>query len=416
MSVERSSTTRFTTGVYGAISTIIILVVLCVQNIYAVTPTKLRYSPHEKVHIGLAVTQIGMAVITLVACVSLPRRPAVFLDNGKPVDGEFTVSLFNRLTFAWNQSFLEVSSRKIVQLDDLPRPACRTRASALQQSFDSKRRPSSLWKSIFFAHYQSFLVQFILTVLQALFEFVPQLSLFKILSLLEVRTSGQEIGYEIWIWVSFQGLGLVIEAWFASWATWISLSQLSLPIRVELTASIFRKAMRKKDVKEVKKASSAASEHTQDDTSTDSGPGAGGQPENKDPIQREKEPEAKLKHSTVNLINVDAARVCDFGSMIRAFPDAIMNLVISVSFLLVIIGWKSLLAGLAAFLLIIPLNTWSTRKFGVIQDQLMTVRDEKTETVSEALGGLRQIKFSALENQWQAKIGEVRGRELHLLW
>ena len=46
----------------------------------------------------------------------------------------------------------------------------------------------------------------------------------------------------------------------------------------------------------------------------------------------------------------------------------------------------------------------------------MKVRDEKLGVVTEALQGLRQIKFMGIEKQWQDKIMEVRGRELDELW
>jgi hypothetical protein len=46
----------------------------------------------------------------------------------------------------------------------------------------------------------------------------------------------------------------------------------------------------------------------------------------------------------------------------------------------------------------------------------MKVRDEKLGVVTEALQGLRQIKFMGVEQQWQEKIMEVRARELEELW
>jgi hypothetical protein len=46
----------------------------------------------------------------------------------------------------------------------------------------------------------------------------------------------------------------------------------------------------------------------------------------------------------------------------------------------------------------------------------MKVRDEKLGVVTEALQGLRQIKFMGIEKQWQGKIMEVRARELDELW
>ena len=416
ISSEHSPTKRFTAGAHGAICAIIVITMLCVQSVFVHGPREQRHVEHQIVQFSLYLAQILLAATVFASSVSLPRRPAVFVDSSKSVDNQRTVSLFSRATFGWNASFLEISSRKIVELGDLPRPAAQNRASILQQSFDYKRYPGSLWKTIVFAHSTSFLGQFVLTILEAFTDFAPQLSLFKILGLLELRTSGQEIGYEIWYWLLFQGLSFLLKALVEAWVIWISQTRLSQPIRVEMNASIFQKAMRKKDVKEVKKAASAVSEDTADDASTSSNSALGEGDADEASIQEENKPQAKLRQSTVNLISTDARRLAEFGSIVRAIPDAAMNMVISLTFLLVIIGWKPLLLGLVAFSIGLPINAWLSRKLTAIQDKLMEVRDEKTETISEAFGSLRQIKFSALENQWQAKITEVRDRELSLLW
>ena len=46
----------------------------------------------------------------------------------------------------------------------------------------------------------------------------------------------------------------------------------------------------------------------------------------------------------------------------------------------------------------------------------MRTRDRKMAVVTEALQGIRQIKFSAFEDKWQGKIMEVRRRELRTQW
>lgn len=46
----------------------------------------------------------------------------------------------------------------------------------------------------------------------------------------------------------------------------------------------------------------------------------------------------------------------------------------------------------------------------------MTIRDKKLMVVTEALQGIRQIKFSAQEKQWQNKIGTTRQQELATQW
>ena len=46
----------------------------------------------------------------------------------------------------------------------------------------------------------------------------------------------------------------------------------------------------------------------------------------------------------------------------------------------------------------------------------MKVRDQKMAVMTEALQGIRQIKFSAEEQQWQNKIGQKRAQELRTQW
>lgn len=46
----------------------------------------------------------------------------------------------------------------------------------------------------------------------------------------------------------------------------------------------------------------------------------------------------------------------------------------------------------------------------------MAARDRKLAIINEALMGIRQIKFSALEQQWQKKITDYRAAELKTIW
>ena len=88
------------------------------------------------------------------------------------------------------------------------------------------------------------------------------------------------------------------------------------------------------------------------------------------------------------------------------------EIIVSIVFLMQLIGWKSLLAGFAIFIVVLPLNIITSKKFTDAQDSLMDLRDKKLVIVTEALQGIRQIKFSAQEQQWQKKIGRARKEEL----
>ena len=113
---------------------------------------------------------------------------------------------------------------------------------------------------------------------------------------------------------------------------------------------------------------------------------------------------------------MDAKRVSDFSVYYTNFPEALTEIIVSVTFLVNLIGWKSLLAGLAVFAILLPLNTYVSKRYSDTQDELMKVRDQKMAVMTEALQGIRQIKFSAEEQQWQDKIGKKRDQELKTQW
>ena len=115
---------------------------------------------------------------------------------------------------------------------------------------------------------------------------------------------------------------------------------------------------------------------------------------------------------TINLVGVDAKRVSDFSSYAYIFPGTVTKLVVSMSFLWTLIGWQALLAGLFTFALTIPINIYASIKYNNAQGELMKLRDQKMAVVTEALQGIRQIKFSALEKEWEKRIGDKRREEL----
>ena len=158
----------------------------------------------------------------------------------------------------------------------------------------------------------------------------------------------------------------------------ISWSEVAMPIRSQVSALIFQKAMRRKDVKG---ASKSAKKETVDvpnlngDTATD-----------KSEVEDD-EADPKGKQSTVNLIGVDTKRVSDFASFNNYFPGSLFKLIVSFAFLLSIIGWKALLAGFLVMSLTIPLNIYFSKRYSAAQDRLMKVRDVKMGVVTEALQG-----------------------------
>jgi hypothetical protein len=227
------------------------------------------------------------------------------------------------------------------------------------------------------------ITQWVLTLFQAFANFAPQFAVFHILRILETRVPGQRAPAEAWVWVLALTFASVAASWIESWLFWVSWSQLAIPIGSQLSALIFQKSMRRKDVKGASKSlrkenggGADVPEAAMANKTADKKPET--DPEDGDP---------KGKQSTVNLIGVDKKRVSDFCSYNNFFPGSLFKLLVSFTFLWSIIGWKSLLAGFLAMSLTIPLNIFVSRRYAAAQDRLMKVRDTKMAVVTEALQG-----------------------------
>jgi ABC-type multidrug transport system fused ATPase/permease subunit len=104
-----------------------------------------------------------------------------------------------------------------------------------------------------------------------------------------------------------------------------------------------------------------------------------------------------------------------FGSC-HLFPLAFFKLVMNASFLMQLIGLKSIVAGYAISLLLIPLSSRLSKNHGSMQSSLSRNRDVTINNISEALQGIRQIRLLSLEDAWASRILRVRREELMGMW
>jgi ABC-type multidrug transport system fused ATPase/permease subunit len=346
--------------------------------------------------------QIGCAALRALFCILLPRRPDVFFE-GMLVEQELSVSLLGRFTFSWASGLLRFASKnKKMELDDIPKLPAANRAGQMTEKFEAARKGRKLWMAIIYAHGRLLIIQMLLCVLVCFVSFGPQVALFQILKTLEMRDTPFWNPGASYLWVLGLGGLMFLASSAEGWLFWIFYSRLGVPIYAELSAVIFAKAMRRKDVQHTKKAKDGS------DTSSK------GSAEDED-----EDGEDALKKSRQGIINhaaVDARRISDFAAINYIIPQAMFKIIVGAGFLVQILGWRSAFAGLSVAALVTPLNILAARKYSNAQDRLMKFRDQKLAIVTEVLQGIRQIKFSALEAQWQKRVRETREIELGALW
>ncbi len=366
---------------------------------------------------GLWLAEVGLSIALAVVSLTLPRRPDVY-KSGRLVDRMYTVSALSRYNYSWPMDILGLAAKKNdLDMDDLHAPNHFTRAADVSADWRRRNSKRPLWLALFLAHKRIFSIQWSLTLVTSFLNFAPQWVILQLLRILESRQPGSTLGTEAWVWVVWLLVALMSQSWLESYIWWLSYADLMLPVRAQLSALIFEKSMRRKDVKsagkskkqaqETKPSEPAPAEPASEPATPHSPEAAGGD---------EAEDVKKSKQSTVNLIGVDGRRVADFCSYQSIFLGSLAKLIVSLTFLVSLLGWKPLVAGFSAMLAIMPFNVYFSKKYAAAQDRLMKLRDEKMEVVTEALQGIRQIKFSALEPEWEKKIGAVRDRELGAIW
>ena len=407
---------KYLLGVYAAVTALLILIFT------SVTATKLFHqdvdTADNSTHIVLVITRLAVCVITVIAFLSVQRRPMIYLES-KPVDQEYTSSVIGRFTLSWASSTLkEAGKSSYFTLDSLPRVSNYMRSRFLLASFKTSSQNGKLGKAVFRFFTWAFVHQVGLTIVTNITQFGPQYAMYRLLIHLEQQPQGSASTASASIWVIGLALCMFFNSIAESWLSWVGWSQIAIPLRAILSILIFTKSLRRKDVKMARSDVHAELESSEDEPAMDGIPASaegGTPPPVEDPITRV-EARSEVMQATSNLFAVDCQRISGFSSVCWFFPASVVRLCLSVYFLYFLIGWQSLLAGVLAWLATMPVNAFISKRYSSLQGTLMGARDRRVAIISEALQNIRQIKLTAQEDQWRAKIGHEREQELGIQW
>ncbi|MCJ1470897.1 hypothetical protein MMC07_009545 [Pseudocyphellaria aurata] len=386
-----------TLSLYAFVSNVFVIWTLSINNLEVFWSWGSRGNRNEMSR-RLLMIQAAAAFMQGVCCMLVPRRPDVFYQ-GKVVDLEYTVSIGSQLTFTWVSRLLHgIARKKSLNMDDLPLMPFRMRSHTLHTGFEQFRASLKVWKALVFFHRRPLIVQLVLSLLSCALSFGPQVALYWILKSLEARPLASSQDSQAWFWVAGLGTIMLLASTVDSWVWWMMNAELGVPIYVELAALVFAKSMRCKNVNQSDSPKQAQL----------------GQIES---LPNEEADELKKgRQRIVNLAVVDTKRIADFAAFSSLLPQSIFKFTISCAFLVTLIGWESLLAGLAVTALVIPINLFFAKRYSAAQDHLMKASDKRIAALTEVLQGVRQIKFSATEKEWAEDINEKRSAELHWLW
>ncbi|KAL4881830.1 hypothetical protein BJY04DRAFT_227620 [Aspergillus karnatakaensis] len=392
---EPSSVKRYNHGIKMFWESILSIVV-------TLTQLSISWTAGYKIRVNAAFStllaaQITIASLRAILSILIPRRPNVYFE-GQVVDQEYSATAYNRFTYGWATTLLKFASKnKGLGIDDLPKLPYTARAETVHARLEKFQAGRKLWVALVMRHRRALVVQGLLSLVVCIIGFGPQVAMYKILKVLEDRSVLSMDSTAAWVWVGALGVLLAMSSSIESWLWWLIYSDLWVPIYAGLSGLVFAKSMRCKDVKSVK----SKTMHEDDWESED---------------EEEGEEQERNRQSIINLAAVDSKRIADFVTFSYLIPSCVIRLAIATVFLARLIGWPSLLAGIGGAVLLTPFNSWLTKRYALAQEELMKASDKRTSAVTEVLQGIRQVKFGALEQQWEDRISEKREAELSLLW
>ncbi|RAL02325.1 P-loop containing nucleoside triphosphate hydrolase protein [Aspergillus ibericus CBS 121593] len=314
---------------------------------------------------------ISLAIVQLL----FPRRPDLFAPDGRPVDQENSASAFHKYSMHWCTSALSIAGNH-VGLDQLPVLDYRTKSKSQPPLLIMSSR-ASLWNRIVTDRFAGFAKQWILMFVRSIVTFGSPYCVMRLLKSLEDH---HDSTYDAWMWlvgISVSSLCQTLIHYHLLWTQW---SQMGVPVRAQLIMAIFLKALKVKDSKDPKSSKTAS-----------------------------EKPEA------INLISSDTASFSKFTAVNHYIPALLSKFVFAVLFLLRLLGWQSTLAAMVVTAISVPVHTFVIKQERVAQKKLAGARDKKTKAINEAMHAHRQIKFSALEAQWEERLETFRQEEMKQL-
>ncbi|TPR05712.1 hypothetical protein CAN33_0010830 [Aspergillus niger] len=329
---------------------------------------------------------LGQSCAALGACIagtSLPRRPDVF-HNGTVVDRKGSATFLDQLFFGWVGQLLSAGQKDELEISHLPELEFNSRSPQLFHAFSQQctASTSSLWKVLVLSHRKALSIQLLLTFLNGTMAFVPQFFILGILQRLENDPD------DPWLWLFVLGLGAstIVSALIENWNLYVSSNLIAVRLQEQLSTVIYDKALRCRAVNNVGTDSQSAS------TTSPSSQG------------------------TMNLVAVDAKKVADFSAVGFHLYEAPLKLIIAAISIGRLLGPQCLLVGGLVLFLVSAGNFYSVSQFSKQQRGLLRSRDSKMGVINEVLQGIRQVKLSALEEKWENRINDSRGKELHSQW
>lgn len=309
-------------------------------------------------------------------------------------------SFLNRVTFSWVTGLMEIGNKKVLQMNDLWAFEGADRTGNLSDTFarhfehelarNSSSAPvtaaartlpsnviqdfwaSPVTKAIVKMYRQPLIYSGLLKLCNTLVQFLPSIIIAKLLGSIDKSKTLGLAGY------SREGIPLALSLFLVLSAKtflenqyFYSVIEMGASIRGTLSASIYRKALKLS------------------------------------PSGRKNNTIGEI----VNYMQIDTNRMEQVAGTIHVVWDGMLQIVGYTSLLLYFLG-PSVFAGIAAMLVIVPLNAVFLKQLSALRVENLKHTDARVKLTNEILTGVRAIKSYNWETPFVEKLTKIRAREI----
>ncbi|KAH9854525.1 multidrug resistance-associated ABC transporter [Lenzites betulinus] len=345
----------------------------------------------------------GLFIVVLNMPLGIPSKQVKKEDildaaQGKTISPEDYTTVWGWVSFRWVLPLLELGTHNTLNEVDVWSLSPTMQSRPLHIKFS--RSTGKLLKRIWATNSLDLMLDFILTFVSIVFNYAGPFFLKRILDSLAVNGRNPEKRALAFVYAFMAFISSLCKAQADVQHLWIG-RRACTRIRSELMASIYDKALKRKDFSGIVDKDAATKAADAKDPSKKADPKAD-------------DPKAGADiGKIVNLMAGDANRISMTVSAMYFIYGAPFEIIIASVFLYQLLG-LSAFTGFFVLLLTWPLNNFVARRSVRIQKGVSTARDKRMGVLSELIGAVKFIKFFAWEDRWIQRA--LDAREVEMKW
>ncbi|KAF9447375.1 hypothetical protein P691DRAFT_782489 [Macrolepiota fuliginosa MF-IS2] len=352
------------------------------------------------------IATVGMLGVMLGMPLALPSERVKKEDIGRTVTTEDYTTLWRWITFYWVYPLVRKGRNTTLNEDDVWDLSPTLQSRPVFIKFSQTKRPTllrRLWAANSFD-------------LMTIFNYANPFFLKRILDEIDHGNPTRANKSKAYVYAFLAFACTLAKAQIDVQHLWLG-RRAGTRVRSELMASIYDKALKRKDY-------SGVVDNTKDKKiEGDEGPDENGHKQAKKNVASGKEAQKEGADDPkagadvgkiVNLMSGDADKICQSVTILYFLYGDPVDIIVGGIFLYKLLGWSAF-AGFSVLIIGLPLSKILSSLTVRIQKGVMASRDKRMGVVNELIGAVKFVKFFAWEDRWIQRALDARENEMKWL-